>query len=163
MIAEQVEFKEEVLSDAALSKDRKKLVEFAELQMPDQDIAMMIGRPVEVVKKRLRYDVDLNRLKGQVKLLKAQFDKALSGNTNMLIWLGKHYLNQREDVHLNTLEPEVRLLFEQIERLGYERDQLLNKPYYSSEVERKIEENDQIERKLIENVPGSDRRAALEA
>lgn len=156
MLAEQVSCNEEKLNDAALAKDRKKVIELSELQMQDHDIAAYIGRPLEQVKKIFRYDVDLSRLKGQVKLLKAQFDKALSGNTNMLIWLGKHYLNQREDVHLNTLEPECRLLFEQIERLSYERNQLLSKPYYDSEGLGKLEKAEQVAEKLIENIPDSD-------
>lgn len=38
------------------------------------------------------------KLDGRITLRRAQFQKASSGNTTMLIWLGKQYLNQKDKV-----------------------------------------------------------------
>jgi hypothetical protein len=40
----------------------------------------------------------------------------MEGNPTMLIWLGKHYLGQKEEVRLSTNEPEVRRLLNLWER-----------------------------------------------
>ena len=115
--------------------ERSHVNELSELQVSDHDIALYINKDLDYLKEKYRYDVDLHRLKGQVRLLKAQFQKALEGNSNMLVWLGKHYLGQRDDMRVNSIEPEVRMLFSKIERLEYERTELLNKPYYDKERE----------------------------
>ena len=43
-----------------------------------------------------------------------QYKKAMEGNATMPIWLGKHYLDQKDSVQvMNTTEPEVRKLLNQ--------------------------------------------------
>jgi hypothetical protein len=118
--------------------ERKHVQELSELQVSDHQIALYINRDIQYVVDRFRYDADLHRLRGQIRLLKAQFDKAIvEGNCNMQIWLGKHYLGQRDDVRLTSVEPEIRALFSQVEKLSYDRDELLKKPYYDKEKEEK--------------------------
>lgn len=121
--------------DKAKSLEVQHVNELSELQVNDHDIALYINKDLDYLKENYRYDVDLHRLKGQVRLLKAQFQKALEGNSNMLVWLGKHYLGQRDDMRVNSIEPEVRMLFSKIERLEYERSELLSKPYYNKQSE----------------------------
>jgi hypothetical protein len=123
------------LSDAKrLEIERRHVKELSELQVSDHQIALYINRDVQYVADKFRYDADLHRLRGQIRLLKAQFDKAIvEGNCNMQIWLGKHYLGQRDDVRLTSVEPEIRALFSQVEKLSYDRDELLTKPYYDKE------------------------------
>ena len=48
-------------------------------------------------------------------LRKAQWKLALSGNTSMLIFLGKIYLGQRNEISFASSEPEVRALLERWE------------------------------------------------
>ena len=40
----------------------------------------------------------------RINLMKKQYDVAMSGNTALLIWLGKQYLKQSDNVHQTTEE-----------------------------------------------------------
>jgi len=44
-------------------------------------------------------------------------------------------LNQREDVRLTSVEPEIRLLFKKIEQIEDQREGILKKPYYDGEAD----------------------------
>lgn len=116
-----------------LKHDSRNVSELSELQLGDHEIALYINKPLEYVQQNFRYDIDLHQLKGKIRLLAAQWRKAMEGNSNMLIWLGKHYLGQRDENHLTTIEPEIRMLFTQIERLENDRAKLLERPVYKSE------------------------------
>lgn len=74
------------------------------IQCTAVEIASYMGCSVESLRVRLmeRYGmgtkacIDKFRSDGLVSLRRAQFSKALSGNTSMLIWLGKQVLDQRD-------------------------------------------------------------------
>lgn len=55
---------------------------------------------------------DKKRRRGLISLRRKQMDVALSGNTTMLIWLGKQYLDQSEKVESKTTTELKRLVIE---------------------------------------------------
>ena len=92
--------------------------EAAELQLSIEDIAIIIRQSNSYVQDLYFNDVEHHRMLGKFKMLQAQFKKAHEGNTNMQMWLGKHYFGQREGVNNTTFEPEFRILTKAIERFG---------------------------------------------
>lgn len=68
------------------------------------------------------------RDEGKCSLRRAQWIKAMEGNVPMLIWLGKHVLNQRDTVELTTTQPEVRKLLGLWEENGVDPKGLIE-PY----------------------------------
>lgn len=74
------------------------------IQCTAVEIAYYMGCSIESLRTRLmeRYGLSTRaciekfRTDGLVSLRRAQFTKALSGNTSMLIWLGKQVLDQRD-------------------------------------------------------------------
>ncbi len=68
----------------------------ASIGCTDTEIALLAGISEATLQRR--FDAYLKRGRGSLKtrLRKAQIDKALAGDTTMLIWLGKVMLGQRE-------------------------------------------------------------------
>ena len=119
--------KEPVTEQEILEKEMRTIKELAELQVSDKDIAVYIRKSVKYVNETYPGLTAVYRLRGQIRLIKAQFDKAYEGNCNMLIWLGKFYLNQRDEIKLNSIEPEVRMMCESIERHANEKASVITK------------------------------------
>lgn len=96
--------------------DERQIKELAEIQCTNQEIASVMGCSEDTLMRRYANIVNAGRDKGKKSLRRAQFQKALEGNPTMLIWLGKHYLDQKEAVQLlGTQEPEVRKLLQRWE------------------------------------------------
>lgn len=62
-----------------------------------EEIGFIIGMTGEGVKKRFSKVIEEGRAKGKASLRQAQFEKALAGDTRMQIWLGRNYLEQKDD------------------------------------------------------------------
>jgi len=62
-----------------------------------EEIGYIIGMTGEGVKKRFSKVIEEGRAKGKASLRSAQFEKALAGDTRMQIWLGRNYLEQKDD------------------------------------------------------------------
>ena len=63
-----------------------------------QEIADCANTSVAVLEKRYSGIIAKGRSEGKKSLRKAQMEKALNGDVRMLMWLGKQYLGQNEQV-----------------------------------------------------------------
>lgn len=96
--------------------DEKLIKDLAEIQCTMGEIASICGCSVDTLENRYSDVIKEGRDKGKSSLRRMQYKKALEGNPTMLIWLGKHYLDQKEAVQLlGTQEPEVRKLLQRWE------------------------------------------------
>lgn len=111
--------------------DERQIKELASIQCTQKEIAAVMGCSVDTIADRYTEIINEGRESGKSSLRRAQWKKAVTeGNAALLIWLGKHYLEQRDEVHLtSTQEPEVKKLMAKIESLG--------KPAISREENRK--------------------------
>jgi len=68
------------------------------LQCTIDEVSLVLGIPPSTLKSRpdVMEAFNKGKEKGKMSLRRAQWKKAMEGNTTMLIWLGKQYLNQRE-------------------------------------------------------------------
>lgn len=98
-----------------LQLDEKQIREMAQIQCTVAEIAAVMGCSIDTINDRYSHIVKEGREQGKMSLRRAQFKKALEGNPAMLIFLGKHYLNQKDQIQLTTTEPEVRSLLKRWE------------------------------------------------
>lgn len=78
--------------------DRDLIFKLATMHCSLQEIADCASTSVEVLEKRYSGIIAKGRSEGKKSLRKAQMEKALSGDVRMLMWLGKQYLGQNENV-----------------------------------------------------------------
>lgn len=92
--------------------DVRLLFELAKIQCTNPEIcAVMRISPNVLYDDRYIEIVKSGRESGKMSLRRAQWRKAVEeGNPQMLIFLGKFYLGQKEELILNSTEPEVREL-----------------------------------------------------
>lgn len=71
----------------------------------DPDIAALAGASEAHIQKKYRTELTTGRAKLRERLRRRQVERAMEGSDQMLIWLGKQYLEQRDrsDQHV-TLE-----------------------------------------------------------
>ncbi|GAB4133097.1 MAG: hypothetical protein Kow0040_14910 [Thermogutta sp.] len=75
----------------------KELVEnLAAIGCTDAEIAAVCRVSERTIQRRCRLSIDAGRARLKESLKRKQVELALSGNTAMLIWLGKQYLDQRD-------------------------------------------------------------------
>jgi len=82
--------------------DKELIKKLAYIMCTYEEIGHIIGMSGEGVKKRYKKIVEEGQAEGKKSLRRAQWEKALAGDTKMQIWLGRQYLGQKEDP--NTLE-----------------------------------------------------------
>jgi hypothetical protein len=100
----------------AVKLNEKLVKDLAEIQCTMGEIASICGCSVDTLERKYADVIKHGRDHGKRSLRRAQYLKALEGNPAMLIWLGKHYLDQKESVTLlGTQEPEVRKLLQRWE------------------------------------------------
>lgn len=78
--------------------DRDLIFKLATMHCSMQEIADCACTTVEILEKRYSGIIAKGRSEGKKSLRKAQMEKALSGDVRMLMWLGKQYLGQNENV-----------------------------------------------------------------
>ena len=63
-----------------------------------EEIAYVMGVSVDTLQRRKEFAVTYKkgREKGKISLRRAQYKRAMDGNTTMQIWLGKQYLGQTD-------------------------------------------------------------------
>ena len=87
-----------------LEIDFKELNKLCEMQCTIAEISSWFEISEDTLNRRIQEKYDTNFAghfvqksgKGKISLRRAQFQKALSGNPTMQIWLGKQYLNQKD-------------------------------------------------------------------
>lgn len=102
-----------------LKLDERQIKELASIQCTHKEIAAVMGCDEDTIRNNYSALINASREGGKSSLRRAQWKKAVvDGNPAMLIWLGKHYLEQRDEVHLtSTNEPEVKKLMAKIESM----------------------------------------------
>jgi hypothetical protein len=83
------------------------------IQCTGEEIAGVIGVSYDTVVARIQEEYGItfpeyikrHSPDGKVSLRRKQYQVAMNGNATMLIWLGKQYLNQREEVAHTFEEP----------------------------------------------------------
>ena len=78
------------------SIDVEQLEKLAERQWTVEQIAAFFRVSRDTIERRFAEEVRQSKQRGAAKLLDKQFDVAMQGNVNMLIWLGKNYLGQTD-------------------------------------------------------------------
>jgi len=77
--------------------DKDMIKRLASIMCSYEEIGYIIGMTGDGVKKRFKKIIDEGRADGKASLRKAQFEKALAGDCRMQIWLGRQYLDQKDD------------------------------------------------------------------
>lgn len=90
--------------------NEKLLKKLAEMQCTDVEIASCLEIDLKTLQRRYAPILPMWREGGKCSLRRAQWLKAMSGDTNMLKHLGKVYLGQRDELVVSTEEPQVRKL-----------------------------------------------------
>lgn len=97
-----------------LQLDERQIKKLAEIQCTMIEIASVMNCSVDTLENRYSDIIKSGQASGKSSLRRMQYKKAMEGNATMLIWLGKHYLDQKDSVQvMNTTEPEVRKLLHQ--------------------------------------------------
>ena len=76
--------------------DRDLVWKLACLQCSLKEIADNFNMTPEVLNRNFGDLIEKGRSVGRKSLRRAQFDKALQGDSKMLVWLGKQYLGQED-------------------------------------------------------------------
>jgi len=92
--------------------DEEQIIELASIQCTDVEIAAVMRVSVDSLKKNYTDIIKEGREHGKSSLRRAQYKLAMSGNAQMLIWLGRFYLGQKEEINFTSSEPDVRALLE---------------------------------------------------
>jgi len=102
-----------------LDIDPKSVEKLAALGCKVKEIASFFGCTDETITNRFSAELDKGRSSLKMSLRKMQFESANKGNVAMLIWLGKQYLDQRDQAQL-VLEkiPDEMLVLEAQRRLN---------------------------------------------
>lgn len=97
----------------AVKMGRPKIeINFAELdklcalQCTQEEIAGWFDCSIDTIEARIKEQFDMSfpeyfaqkRQAGKISLRRKQYESAMSGNTALLIWLGKQYLNQTDKI-----------------------------------------------------------------
>ena len=88
--------------DKRIDFDYKQLTGLAQMQCTFEEIANFFNCSVKTVQRRYDDDeqfadiIEKGRATGKYSVRKKQFEIMNSGNTQMAIWLGKQYLNQKD-------------------------------------------------------------------
>jgi DNA-binding CsgD family transcriptional regulator len=76
--------------------DREVVWKLACMQCTLREIADVIGVNHETIRRHFSDLIEKGRSVGKKSLRRAQFEKALNGDTRLLVWLGKQYLGQQD-------------------------------------------------------------------
>jgi hypothetical protein len=95
--------------------DVEQIRELAMIQCTDGEIAAVMRVSVDTITRNYAEMIKEGREHGKSSLRRAQYKLALTGNAQMLIWLGRFYLGQKEEINFTSSEPDVRALLEKWE------------------------------------------------
>jgi len=101
-MAEQQEQQKHPGGRPRLEFDLRMVEDLGKIQSTHSELAAVLGVSVDTVERRLRDDPEFCRAyekgleNGKSSLRRIQWKAALGGNTTMQIWLGKQYLQQRD-------------------------------------------------------------------
>lgn len=76
--------------------NEEQVTRLAAIGCTNEEIASVVGCSHDTLVRRFKELLAEGRLQGKASLRRKQFELALSGNTTMLIWLGKQVLGQAD-------------------------------------------------------------------
>ena len=76
--------------------DKDMVYRLATIQCTHEEIAEVVGCSVTHISKHYKNIIAKGKETGKKSLRRAQWDKALNGDTRMQIFLGKQYLGQKD-------------------------------------------------------------------
>ena len=92
----------EINENYAPKPQKKKLVakevvyQLAAIMCTNEEISQVLGITPSQLKNKYQKIIDKGRAEGKKSLRRAQFEKALTGDVRMLIFLGKNYCGQSD-------------------------------------------------------------------
>lgn len=86
--------------------DKKKLQVLAATMCSYDDMALVFGVPVTMLREHYQDVIDKGRAQARNGLRSSQFKLANSGNVVMQIWLGKQYLGQKDKTSTEVSGPD---------------------------------------------------------
>jgi len=92
--------------------DLEKLKELALIQCTNQEIAASLKIDVDTLHDNYSDLLQKYREEGHCSLRRAQWKKAMEGNPAMLIWCGKFFLGQKEEINFTGTKTDVKTLLE---------------------------------------------------
>lgn len=100
--------------------DERQIRELANMQCTMDEMAAVMNCDEGTLRHNYSSIINAAREGGKSSLRRAQWKKAVvEGNPAMLIWLGKHYLGQKEDPNgTNNAQIEVRTIMEGLAKIG---------------------------------------------
>ena len=101
-----------------LNEDRVR--DLASIQCTMIEIAACCKCSVDTLENRFSDIIKEARESGKQSLRRAQYQKAIEGNPTMLIWCGKHILNQREVVEVSTHKSDVEIVLDRLKSMSTE-------------------------------------------
>lgn len=81
--------------------DPELVTKLASFGLVTEEIAAVAGCSKDTIERRFMPEMEIGRQKRNASLRRKQFEVAMKGNTGMLIWLGKQYLEQRDKSEIN--------------------------------------------------------------
>jgi hypothetical protein len=92
--------------------DERQIRELASIGCAMTEIAVVMDCHVDTLRDNYSKAIDEGRENGKVSLRRAQWKAAIGGNVQMLIWLGRFHLAQKEEMSFSSNEADVRKLLE---------------------------------------------------
>lgn len=77
--------------------DRDLIAKLASIQCTNKEIAEVVGISEGALTRRFGKVIEKNKQQGRQSLRRSQWQKAHDGDTRMMIFLGKQYLNQKDN------------------------------------------------------------------
>jgi len=77
--------------------DRDLIAKLASIQCTNKEIAEVVGISETALTRRFGKMIETNKQRGRQSLRRTQWQKAHDGDTRMMIFLGKQYLNQKDN------------------------------------------------------------------
>ena len=99
-----------------------------------REVAEIIGVCYDTLEKRIKEAtgdslsdfIKKSQAEGKKSLRKAQYDKAIEGNTTMLIWLGKQFLGQKEPKEPEPTQEDIELIIDLDDGSNLKKDKLFS-------------------------------------
>jgi len=95
--------------------DEQTIQKLAQLHCTYDEIASFVGVSTKTLQRNYVHLIKKGRETGNISLRRAQFEKALSGNVVMQIWLGKQHLDQRDKIEKTNYNEPLPLVIEAVE------------------------------------------------
>ena len=92
--------------------DNEAIKKLAQLHCTYDEIAEFCDVSTKTLQRRYVHLIKKGREMGRISLRRAHFEKALSGNVVMQIWLGKQHLDQRDKIELTIFNEPFPLIIE---------------------------------------------------